>query len=67
MLEYKRFVMDRFMVQTLIHTWNLDSLPFMTSRREVQFSYFDVALVMGLPAMGREVVFRRGDSAGEVE
>jgi len=39
----------------------------MTGKREVQFSYFDVGLLTGFPAMGREVVFRRSDSAGEVE
>jgi len=39
----------------------------MIGGREVQFLYYDVALVTGLPAMGREVVFTRGDSAGEVE
>ena len=39
----------------------------MIGRREVQFSIYDVALVTGLPATGRQVVFKRGDSAGEVE
>ena len=66
-LEYKRFVMGRFLVQALIHAWNPDSSSFMICGRELQFSYFDVALVMGLPTTGREVVFRRDDSAGEVE
>jgi len=66
-LEYKKFVMDRHMVQALIHAWNPDALAFMIGQREVQFSYFDIALLTGLPATGREVVFRRGDSAGEVE
>jgi len=44
-----------------------DSLAFMLGGREVQFSYFDVALLTDLPATGREVVFSRGDSVGEVE
>ena len=54
-LEYKRFVMDRFLVQALIPAWNPDSLAFMIGGREVQFSYFDVALVTSLPATGREL------------
>ena len=59
-LEYKKFSMDRFMVQGLIQLWNPENSTFMTSRREVQFSQYDVALVTGLPATGREVVFSRG-------
>jgi len=59
-LEYKKFVMDWFLVQALIQAWNPDSSTFMIGRREVQFSYYDVALVTGLPATGREVMFSRG-------
>ena len=66
-LEYKRFVVDRFLVQVRIHSWNPDISAFMIGGREVQLLYFDVALMTGLPATGREVVFRRGDNAGEVE
>ena len=39
----------------------------MIGQREVLFLYFDVALLTGLPAMGREVMFHRGDGVGEVE
>ena len=39
--------MDHHMVQALIHAWNPDALAFMIGRREVQFSYFDVALLTG--------------------
>ena len=66
-LDYKKFIMDRFLVQALIQAWNPDSSTFMIGRREVQFSIYDVTLVTGLLATGREVVFTRGDSAGEVE
>ena len=66
-LEYKKFAMDRFLVQALIQLWNPESSTFMIGRREVQFSQYDVALVTGLPAMGREVVFTRGKTVGEVE
>jgi len=59
--------MDRHMVQTLIHVWNPDTVAFVIGQREVQFLYFDVALLIGLLATGREDVFRMGDSAGEVE
>ena len=44
-----------------------DNVTFMIGRREVQFSYFDVVLLTGLPATGREVMFHRGDGAGKVE
>jgi len=66
-LEYKKFVMDRHRVQALIQTWNPDSTAFRVGRREVPFTYFDVALLTGLPAMGRQVVFHRGEAAGKVE
>jgi len=60
-LKYKKFAMDRFLVQALIQAWNPDSSTFMIGGREVQFSHYDIALVTG-----REVVFTRGDSGGEV-
>jgi len=66
-LEYKKFVMDRHMVQALLHAWNSDSTTFKVGRREVQFTNFDVALMTGLPAMRRQVVFHRGEGVGEVE
>ena len=52
-LEYKKFAMDRFLVQALIQLWNPDRSTFMIGGREVQFSHYDVALVTGLPATGR--------------
>jgi len=66
-LEYKKFAMDRFLVQALIQLWDPQSLSFRMGRRQVQFSQYDVALVTGLPATGREVVFSRGETVGEVE
>jgi len=66
-LEYKKFVMDRHMVQALIQAWNPDSMAFRVGKREVPFTYFDVALLTGLPAIGRQVVFHKGEGAGEVE
>jgi len=66
-LEYKKFVIDRHMVQALIQAWNSDSTAFRVGRREVPFTYFDVALMTGLLAMGRRVVFHWGEDAGEVE
>ena len=66
-LNYKKFVMDPHLVQALIHAWNPDSTSFRVGGREVRFIYFDVALMTGLPAIGSEVVFRRGEGGGEVE
>ena len=55
------------MVEALIQAWNPDRMAFRVGRREVPFTYFDVALLTGLPAIGREVVFHRGEGVGEVE
>ena len=66
-LEYKKLVMGWDLVQALIQAWNPYNLAFMLGGREVQLSYFDIVLLTGLLAIGREVVFGRGDSVGEVE
>jgi len=66
-LQYKAFAMDRHMVQALIEAWNPDAKAFRIGHREVRFSYFDVALLTGLPSTGRPVVFERGEGAGEAE
>ena len=55
------------MVRALIQAWNPDSMAFRVGRREVRFTHFDVALITSLPAMGRPVVFHKGEGAGEVE
>ena len=51
-LEYKKFVMDRHLVQALIQAWNPDSTTFRVCRTEVQFTYFDVRLMTGLQQWG---------------
>ena len=66
-VRIQEVAMDRFLVQALIQLWNPESSTFMIGGRQVQFSQYDVALVTGLPATGREVVFTRGETVGEVE
>jgi len=66
-LQYNTFAMDRHIVQALIEAWNPEAKAFMIGYREVPFSYFDIALLTGLPATGRLVVFERGEETGEVE
>ena len=66
-LDYKWIMMDRHMVKALIHAWNPDAKAFRIGHREVQFSYFDIALLTGLLVTGKPVVFNRGEDAGEVE
>jgi len=51
--------MDWHMVQALIESWNPDIKAFNLGRREVPFSYFDAALLTGLPASGGPVVFEQ--------
>jgi len=46
-LQYKAFAMDRHMVQALIEAWNTEEKAFRIMHREVQFTYFDVALLIG--------------------
>jgi len=55
------------MVQALIEAWNLDAKACRLGCRDVPFSYFNVALVIGLPIIGRPVVFERRDDVGEVD
>ena len=66
-LQYKKFTMDRHMVVAMIESWNLKTKSFRIKRRDVPFSYFDVALLTGLPATSRPVVFKRGEDMGEVD
>ena len=65
-LDYKRMVMDRHLVETLIQVWNPEAKAFKIGSREVRFSYFDITLLTGLSATGKPVVFKRGKDAGEV-
>jgi len=64
MLEYKKFVTDRHLVQALIYAWNPDSTSFRVGGREVRFTYFDVALMTGLLVIGSEVFFHGGRVEG---
>jgi len=66
-LQYKAFAMDQHMVEAFIEAWNPDAKAFRLGHRDVSFSYFDVALLTGLPSIARPVVFKRCDDVGEVE
>jgi len=66
-LEYKAFAMDRHMVEALIEAWNPDTKAFRLGRQDVPFSFFNVALLTGLPSIGRPVVFERHEDVGQVE
>ena len=52
------------MVQALIESWNTDIKAFKLGWREVPFSYFDAALLTGLPASGGPVVFEQTEVPG---
>jgi len=58
--------MDQHMVEALIEAWNPETKAFRLGRRDVPFSYFDVALLTGFPSTGSSVVFKRCDEVGEV-
>ena len=66
-LEYRTFLMDRHLVQALLQAWNPKSKCFKVGRREVPFSHFDVALLMGFPATGKRIAFEMSDGGSEVE
>jgi len=55
------------MIQALIEAWSPEAKVFRLGHREVPFSYFDVALLIGLLATRRTVVFKREAGIGEVE
>ena len=59
--------MDRHLVQALLQACNLESKCYKLGRREVPFSHFDVALLMGFPATGKRIAFKRSDGGIEVE
>ncbi|KAJ8442638.1 hypothetical protein Cgig2_003682 [Carnegiea gigantea] len=67
MLEYRTFLMDGHLVQTLLQAWNPESKCFKLGRREVLFSHFDIALLTGFPATRKLVTFKRSDGGSEVE
>ncbi|KAJ8420936.1 hypothetical protein Cgig2_032134 [Carnegiea gigantea] len=51
----------------LLEAWNPESKCIKLGRREVPFSYFDVALLTGLSATGKCIAFERSDGARVVE
>ncbi|KAJ8420215.1 hypothetical protein Cgig2_021429 [Carnegiea gigantea] len=54
-------------IRAPLEVWNLESKCFKLGRKEVPFSYFDVALLMGLPATVKHITFKRSNGAREVE
>ena len=56
-LEYRSFAMDGHLVRALIERWNSDTKSFKIGRREVPLSLYDVALITGLPAHGKPMLF----------
>ncbi|KAJ8429909.1 LOW QUALITY PROTEIN: hypothetical protein Cgig2_025339 [Carnegiea gigantea] len=63
-LKCKPFVMDRHLVHALVKSWVSESKAFRIGRREVPFSVYDVALLTGLPATRKHVIFDEGSSIG---
>ena len=59
--------MNGHLVRVLIEYWNSDTKSFKIGRREVPFSLYDVALITGLPAHGKRILFERSEATGEVE
>ncbi|KAJ8425936.1 hypothetical protein Cgig2_018734 [Carnegiea gigantea] len=66
-LKYKSFIMDRHPVRALVESWNPETKAFKISYIEVSFSGHDMALLTGLPATGKHVMFEQGQGACEVE
>ncbi|KAJ8438684.1 hypothetical protein Cgig2_011867 [Carnegiea gigantea] len=65
-VKYKPFAMDRHPVRALIECWNSNTKSFKLRRREVPFSVYNVALIMGLPVYGKSVSFERNEVTSEV-
>ncbi|KAJ8436143.1 hypothetical protein Cgig2_033638 [Carnegiea gigantea] len=59
-LKYKPFVMDRHLVRALVESRLPVLKAFRIGQREAPFSVSDVALLIGLPAMGKHVTFDQG-------
>jgi len=66
-LEYRKFLMDRHLVHALLEAWRPERKCFKLGQREVPFSYYDVAMLTGLPATRKRIAFKRGEGAYEVE
>ena len=66
-LEYKSFAMDGHLMQDLIECWNSDTKSFKIGMREVPLSLYDMALITGLLAHGKPILFQRNEVCGEVE
>ncbi|KAJ8447136.1 hypothetical protein Cgig2_022865 [Carnegiea gigantea] len=54
-------------VNALLQAYKPESMCFKLGQREVPFSLFDVALLMGFPATRKHVAFERSDGGSEVE
>ncbi|KAJ8432257.1 hypothetical protein Cgig2_013910 [Carnegiea gigantea] len=61
------FGMGKHLVRALVEGWNVETKAFKVGSREIPFSVYDVALLTGLPAIGKQVTFDRGIGASEVE
>ncbi|KAJ8444536.1 LOW QUALITY PROTEIN: hypothetical protein Cgig2_000815 [Carnegiea gigantea] len=66
-LKYKMFVLGSHLVWNLVGSWILETKAFKIGRREVPFSVYDVALLMGLPATGENVTFEWGYTSMSVQ
>jgi len=65
-LEYCNIGMDRDLTLALIKCWVLRCKAFRISDRRVPLSVFDVALMTGLPTMGRRVELDGEEVSSEV-
>ncbi|KAJ8422510.1 hypothetical protein Cgig2_010631 [Carnegiea gigantea] len=66
-LEYRSFAMDGHPIRALIEHCNSNTKSFKIGRKEVPFSLYDVALITGLLAHGKPVLFQRSEVSVEVE
>lgn len=66
-LKYRPFGMDRHLVRALVEGWNAETKAFKVGSREIPFIVYDVALLTGLPATGKQVTFNWGIGVSEVE
>ncbi|KAJ8439632.1 hypothetical protein Cgig2_021008 [Carnegiea gigantea] len=66
-LKYKPFVMGRHLVRALVESWVPKLKAFRIGRREIPFSVYNVALLTGLPAIGKHVTFDQVEGPCEVE